>query len=46
LSALQRLGRRDGPGWSAEQREAWEGETAYFRKNVGRMDYPSYEANG
>jgi hypothetical protein len=46
LAALQRLERRAGPAWSAEQREAWEGETEYFRKNVGRMDYPSYEANG
>lgn len=46
LAVLDGLERRDGAGWSAAQREAWEGQTAYFRKNVGRMDYPSYEANG
>jgi len=46
LAALADLEQRDGGGWSAAQREAWEDETGYFRKNVGRMDYPAYEANG
>ena len=46
LAALAELEQRDGDGWAAVQREAWEGETGYFRRNVGRMGYPAYEANG
>lgn len=46
LAVLEGLGPRDGAGWSAAQRETWEGETGYIRKNVGRMDYPAYLANG
>lgn len=41
LAVLDGLERGDGAGWSAGQGEAWEGQTAYFRKKVGRMDYPS-----
>jgi hypothetical protein len=46
LAALEGLGQRDAAGWSAAQRESWEGETGYIRKNVPRMDYPAYLANG
>jgi len=46
LLELTELEQREGVGWTAQQRESWEGEMGYFRKNVGRMEYPAYEANG
>jgi hypothetical protein len=46
LAALAVLEQQEGSGWSATQRESWEGETGYFRKNLKRMDYPGYEGNG
>jgi hypothetical protein len=46
LATLEELEQEDGDAWSAAQRETWEAERGYFRKNVGRMDYPAYEANG
>lgn len=43
LAELQAL---DQTGWSDDVRAVWQREVRYFRTNVGRMDYPTYLANG
>lgn len=45
-AVLAELEQLDQTGWSAEVQETHRREVGYFRNNVGRMDYPCYQANG
>lgn len=43
VALLEELPRQ---GWTADLVQAWEDETGYLRKNLPRMDYPRYLAEG